>query len=248
MKKQPDDGVKENIEDLYLRLLQAFYKDEDRDAAHEIGKHLEVELASRPDFAESIRGNEVRSLLAELSGDLTSAIQWREGEIRKIFELHILAQGTAGWAYVQKQYDYSDIGDRLDLLANLYAQTGNYRRAVGVLEESKNFCASHQIPFDGADLLEEFTTLIQKTSTDEESSRVDQRLLDVAIIETYKTLNTSVDQILIDDQKSRRFHEEVSRRLPEGMEVSAISAKKRLVNLRRRGQDRGGLPRLSRRA
>jgi hypothetical protein len=248
MKKRPKPGLKQNIEDLYLRLLQAFYEDEDRDEAHKVGKLLEVELASRPDFAESIRGDEVRSLLAELSGDLASATQWRESEIRKIFELHILAQGTAGWASVQKQYDYSDIGDRLDLLANLYAQTGNYRRALDVLEESKNFCASHQIPFDGADLLEEFTTQIQKSSVNPEENRVDQRLLDVAIIETYKTLNTSVEQILIDDQKSRRFHEEVSRRLPEGMEVSAISAKKRLVNLRRRGQDRGGLPRLSRRA
>jgi hypothetical protein len=177
-----------------------------------------------------------------------SALQWRESEIRKIFELHILAQGTPGWEFVRKQYDYCDIADRLDLLANLYAQAGNYPRAIGVLEESKNFCASHQIPFDGDDLLEDFTAQIQKTSAAPADSTIDQRLLDVAIIETYKTLNTSVDQILIDDQKGRRFHEEVSRRLPEGMEISATTARKRLVNLRRRGQDRGGLPRLSRRA
>ena len=55
-----------------------------------------------------------------------------------------------------RQYDYSDLSDRLDILASLYAERGDLDRAVDLLQESKRFCESHQIPFDGQDLLDEY--------------------------------------------------------------------------------------------
>jgi hypothetical protein len=56
---------------------------------------------------------------------------------------------------VFRHYDYGDISDRLDLLAILYAEQGYLDRAIKTLEESKRFCESHEIRFDGGDLLEE---------------------------------------------------------------------------------------------
>ncbi|MGA7497752.1 MAG: hypothetical protein WBX00_13595, partial [Isosphaeraceae bacterium] len=84
------------------------------------------------------------------------AIRRRECEIRKILELHSLACGKPGWAYVFRQYDYGDVSDRLDLLASLYANVGDWERAIATLRESKAYCDGHGIPFDGQDLLDEF--------------------------------------------------------------------------------------------
>ena len=150
-------GLDADLEPLYLDLLHRFYEEDGREGALAVAGRLEKALADRPDFANSIRGEEVRSLLAELHGDLAGAIQSRQSEIRKIRELHSLAQGTPGWDYVFRQYDYRDVSDRLDLLAILYAEAGNDRGALKILQESKDFCASHRIPFDGENLLEEFS-------------------------------------------------------------------------------------------
>jgi hypothetical protein len=156
MDKQGKTGLEADLEDLYLRFLHSFYEEDDRAQSLLIAGLLEAELVSRPDFAGSIRGDEVRSLLAELRGDFDSAIRNRQEEIRKIHQLHALVLGTPGWAYVFNQYDYRDISDRLDLLAILHTHLGDYPEAVKILIESKAFCALHEIPFDGEDLLEEF--------------------------------------------------------------------------------------------
>jgi hypothetical protein len=145
----------DEVEDLYLELLKWFYEKDDRNRAEEVARRLEVALANRPEVADSIRGEEIRSLLAELHGDLVEAARSRESEIRKILELHSLAMETPDWAYVFRQYDYSDVSDRLDLLAMLYAEQGDLDRAVKTLQESKLFCQSHGVPFDGQDLLSE---------------------------------------------------------------------------------------------
>jgi hypothetical protein len=172
MDKQGTTGLEADLEDLYLRFLHAFYEDDDREQSLLIAERLEAELASRPDFAESIRGDEIRSLLAELRGDFASAIHNRREEIRKIRELHSLVQGTPGWAYVFRQYDFRDISDRLDLLAVLHTHLDDYPEAVKVLNESKAFCASHEIPFDGEDLLEEFVAIARDSSEVEGESAV----------------------------------------------------------------------------
>jgi len=147
--------VTDPIEALYHELLGAFYEDEDDERARPIASRLEAALKNRPDVADSIRGEEIHSIIAELQGNLAEAIQYREREIQRIHELHSLAQGTPGWDYVRRQYDHGDLSDRLDLLAILYADQGDFKRAVATLQESKQLCESHRIAFDGQDLLQE---------------------------------------------------------------------------------------------
>jgi hypothetical protein len=116
------------IDVLYAEFLKHFYGDGDSAAAACSAARLEEMLANSPAFAESIRGEEIRSLVAELRGDFAEAIRSREAEIRKILELHTLAVNTPSWEYVSRQYDFSDVGDRLDLLANLYDRLGETPR------------------------------------------------------------------------------------------------------------------------
>ncbi len=67
----------DQIETLYLSLLRAFYEEDDPTQAAPIASKLETILEQRPDVADSIFGEEVRSLLAELDGDLDEAIRSR---------------------------------------------------------------------------------------------------------------------------------------------------------------------------
>ncbi|HEV7225954.1 MAG TPA: hypothetical protein VGN42_24830 [Pirellulales bacterium] len=152
-RKPPPDA--DEIERLYLKLLRVFYEKPDRKQALAVAADLKTALAACPDFQDSIRAEEIRSLLAELHGDLAAAARCREAEIRKILELHSQAVNTASWGYVLRQYDFSDVGDRLDLLAALYDKQGDTDRATATLRESKQWCESHQVPFDGQDLLDE---------------------------------------------------------------------------------------------
>ena len=145
----------QEFESLYLSLVKLFYDKDDRKATEKIASRLEQVLAASPDYSASIRGEEIRSLIAEFRGDFAEAARSREAEIRKILELHALTANTDGWKYVSRQYDFSDVSDRLDLLAILYDTQGELDRAISTLWESRNYCESHQIPFDAQDLLEE---------------------------------------------------------------------------------------------
>jgi hypothetical protein len=144
------------IDALYVEFVKRFYDDENRGQAEKIAAKLENAMNASASLAESIRGEEIRALIAELRGDYHYAVRSREAEIRKILELHTLAVNTPSWPYVSSQYDYSDVSDRLDLLAILYDRLGETDRAVATLRESRQYCQSHQIPFDGQDLLTEF--------------------------------------------------------------------------------------------
>jgi hypothetical protein len=146
----------DGVESLYQQLLQAFYGKPNRVQAKEIAERLEAVLATRRDVSDSIRGDEVRAILAELRGDLEEAVRSRRREIRKIRQLHEMASGKPGWEYVLQQYDYSDLSDRLDLLAINYAEQGDLDRAVRVLRKSKKICETHHIPFGGKCLLSEY--------------------------------------------------------------------------------------------
>ena len=145
----------DDVERLYLKLLRVFYEKPNQKQAEAVAAELEQVLAARPNVQDSIRGEEIRSLLAEIRGDLASAARSREAEIRKILELHSVAANTPGWPHVIRQYGYSDISDRLDLLAALYDKQGDTDRAIATLQESKQWCQSHQVAFDGQDLLDE---------------------------------------------------------------------------------------------
>lgn len=143
------------VEDLYFEFLDVFYGEQNYVASERVAKRLEKAVAECPEENESIRGEEIRSLIAELRGDFQTAISSREAEIRKIFELHSISINTPGWDYVFSIYDFRDISDRLDLLALLYGHQGELDRALAVMEESKLFCKAHKIRFDGKDILDE---------------------------------------------------------------------------------------------
>ncbi len=162
-----DAGAADEIERLYLELLHSFYEEEDRERAHKVADRLEAALAAQPEFVGSIRVEEIHSLIAELRGDLAEAVRRRESEIERIRQLHGLAVNTPGRDFVFRQYDYSDLSDRLDILATLYAEQSNFDRAVEVLRESREVCESHQVPFDGRELLDEYEQIRHNRSGEE---------------------------------------------------------------------------------
>lgn len=151
---RPAVAESDHAEALYLEFLKAFYDDGDLDRARALAPRLERASAS-PAWSGSIRTEEVRSLIAELGGDFGEAARCREAEIRKILELHVLAANTPHWPAVARQYDHGDVSDRLDLLALLYDRQGQTDRAIAVLHESRDYCRSHHVRFDGADVLRE---------------------------------------------------------------------------------------------
>ena len=149
------NSAKEDVESLYLAFLQKFYESGNRVQARKLAVRLEEALTAVPSYADSIRAEEIHSLIAELRGDFVQAARSREAEIRKILELHSLAVNTPHWKTVARQYDFSDVSDRLDLLAILYDSQGDLDRAIATLTESQRYCQSHEIPFDGQELLDE---------------------------------------------------------------------------------------------
>ncbi len=228
---------------LYLSLVKLFYERNDRKQTQKIASRLESVLAASPDYSGSIRGEEIRSLIAEFRGDFAEAARSREAEIRKILELHALTANTENWKYVSRQYDFSDVSDRLDLLAILYDTQGKLDRAISTLLESKHYCQSHRIPFDAEDMLEELEQARTGATDRTQAHAVSQELLDKKIRDVYREFGASADEIVVDDGMSHRFTEAVKRVLSGRYAVTVKEVKRRLLNLRRRGEARGGLPR-----
>lgn len=173
LRQDPATSTPENGEfhSLYLDFLKHYYEEEDREQAEKVAARLEELIHASPECADSIRGEEVRSLIAELRGDVAEAIRSREAEIRKILELHVLSANTPHWEYVSRQYDFGDVSDRLDLLAILYDQQGQLDRAIAVLRESMRYCESHKVPFDGLDLLRELEGARRNTERSSDQGR-----------------------------------------------------------------------------
>ena len=148
----------EAVESTFAEFLTCFYDKNDRAKAIRLAAHLESLLAASPEYKGSIREQEIRSLIAEIRQDLGEAARYREAEIRKILELHSLSTNTPSWPAVAQRYDFSDVSDRLDLLAIIYDDLGQTDAAINVLRESKQYCAAHGIRFDAQDVLDEFET------------------------------------------------------------------------------------------
>ena len=70
--------------------------------------------------------------------------------------------------------------------------------------------------------------------------------LDSAIVAEYPTFGVPADQIVSDPSVAEAFWIAVQLRLPATGDVDVVTKNKRLLNLRRRGEDKGGLPRLER--
>jgi hypothetical protein len=233
----------DGVETLYAFLIEAFYNREDREQAKKIASKLEDVLNRQSDVANSIRGEEIRSLIAELDGNLQEAIRRRECEIRKMLELHSLASGKPSWAYVFRQYDYSDVSDRLDLLDSLYANAGDWEWAIATLRESKAYCDGHGIPFDGQDLLDEFEQ--ERANPEEVAKREKGQLeqIDNALRDAYKEVGVPSDRILSHDQELNRLFAAVYSRIPD-VQMTMPEIKQRLLSIRKRGANRRGLPNL----
>lgn len=71
--------------------------------------------------------------------------------------------------------------------------------------------------------------------------------LDSAIISTYRVFNTPADRIVTDPQIDQDFVERVNKLLRPDDVASLAEINRRLLNLRRLGEAKGGLPRLQRR-
>jgi hypothetical protein len=71
--------------------------------------------------------------------------------------------------------------------------------------------------------------------------------LDSVIISEYVKLNVPADQIVTDPAIAGDFRKAVNSHLPKERQVDQATLNKRLLNLRRRGEDNGGLPRQKRR-
>jgi Tfp pilus assembly ATPase PilU len=69
---------------------------------------------------------------------------------------------------------------------------------------------------------------------------------DSVIVAEYTRFRVPADQIVADPALGAQFRDAVNKSLPERSKLDLPSLNKRLLNLRRRGQANGGLPRLER--
>ena len=67
--------------------------------------------------------------------------------------------------------------------------------------------------------------------------------LDQVIVQTYISWNTPADEILVDPTRALDFAATVAASFPT-LELDAKRAMRRLLQLRKRGEQNGGLPRL----
>jgi hypothetical protein len=149
--------VWDEIDYLYQKLLYWLYEREAPSRAKIYADRLAKLLPKAdPDHA-AILGEECWSLVWETRGSLQKAIEHREHEVRLIRRLHKLSHGKPHEAVALKGYGYADLSDRLDLLATLYHDAGKLDKALATLRESKQVCQAHGIPFDGEDLLQEYS-------------------------------------------------------------------------------------------
>jgi tetratricopeptide (TPR) repeat protein len=146
----------DEINYLYEKLLYWLYRREDTRKARAYAGRLERLLSRVAAKHEAIFGEECWSLVYEAKGDLRNAIKHRESEIRLIRRLHEITRNAPDAEFALKNYGDADLSDRMDLLAVLYHDAGKIERAIELLRESKRFCATRGIPFDGQDLLDDY--------------------------------------------------------------------------------------------
>jgi hypothetical protein len=142
---------------LYDKLLYWYYQRDEIGKARIFAQRLQSLLSKVDPSHESIRGEECWSLIHEVYGDLPAAIRHRKNEIRLIRRLQQISRDTPSGSFALTDFGYDDLSDRLDLLAMLCHADGQPKLAIQTLLESKRLCAQHGIPFDGEDLLQEYT-------------------------------------------------------------------------------------------
>jgi tetratricopeptide (TPR) repeat protein len=144
------------IDDTYHQLLDWFYDKRNPQKARPIARRLERLLSEVKSDDPTILSEGAWALVSECKGDLPGAIKHREKEIRLMKRLLEIASKAKDPKAILKHYDYSDLADRLDLLAILHRDAGNLDQAIKLLRQSKLLCEHHAIPFDGKNLLEDY--------------------------------------------------------------------------------------------
>ncbi len=153
----------DKIRDLYHKLLYWLYRRGNVQKALKYADQLEPLLDKADPNHGAILAEEIWSLISEAKGDLRNAIRHRENEIGAIRQLHTISRDQPYEKIATNGYDYSDLSDRLNLLAALYHDSGNLDGAIRTLSKSKQLCADHGIEFDADDVLEEY--LAEKASS-----------------------------------------------------------------------------------
>ena len=143
----------DEIRYLRAKVLHWLYEKRQRAKALGFAARMKSLLRSVDDHA-GILGEECWSLIHECEGHWKQAIRSREMEIELLEQFLERSSQTGA---VQSFYDWSDLTDRLDLLATLHEANGERAKAVEVLERSKSICKKRHLQFDGEDLLAEYT-------------------------------------------------------------------------------------------
>jgi hypothetical protein len=146
------------IGDLYFKILDDYYGREDRRRALRHVPRLEELLRQEASDHEAVFGEECWSLASELRGDLPAAIAFRRNEIRLIRQLWKTLPGSPDSVrdLILKRYGPADLADRYDLLAILYRDAGQLKKAIRTLWQSRELCELHGVKFDGKDLLRDY--------------------------------------------------------------------------------------------
>jgi hypothetical protein len=148
------------IKDLYYDLIDAWYGDEDHRRARRLADRLHRLIELEDPAQEAILGQDCRAMICEVRGDLDGAIRHRLKEIpfRKRFLQAMPPPGKR--SDLQKAaldgYDVDDLADRYDLLAILYHDAGQLKKAIRTLWQSRKLCELHGVRFDGMDLLRDY--------------------------------------------------------------------------------------------
>jgi hypothetical protein len=146
----------DRIEDLYLKLLDEYYENEDVRRAKPIAAELTRHLRKADPKRDSIFASECQSLVCEVRGDLPAAIRHRLIEIEKIGILWQSSRDDDQRDMFFNLYAPTDLADRHDLLAILYHDSGQLKKAIQALWKSREICEEHGVKFDSTDLLKEY--------------------------------------------------------------------------------------------
>lgn len=161
------------VDYLYHKLLYWLYERQSVQKARVYAERLERLLPMLDPHHEAILGEECWSLVYETKRDLPRAIAHRENEIRMMYRLHEISPQPINKSVLLEGRRYQDLRDRLDLLASLYHEKGELQRAIAILQESRQFCAEHDLKFDGSEMLEEYLAESGMNSTDADGVRHD---------------------------------------------------------------------------
>jgi hypothetical protein len=142
----PPPSVWHEINDVYDELRDVFYRRRNRTRAAPLALRLLRLLDKAAPENEALLAMAGRSLIAEVDGDFPEAIRYKRMEVAA---LKPYADRGALAELVLSPDEYSD---RLDQLACLHLENGQYPEALAALDESERYCTTHGIPFDGEDV------------------------------------------------------------------------------------------------